>query len=195
MDPEARKQTMSANTCRSWLGPVASGRASPLRKSPRMRSILACVIGSLFAVLLGGVALAAPPPAQPVPGVRSTVGRWDRFEASVVNSKRYADPYHSVTLNVTYTRPDQQRRDEPAVVRLQGRRPYADSCLPCGRPLLRGQLVGRETHRLPRLGRQAGLQHALHRQPLPEPGQPWLGHAQALAARRRRVPPDGGHPR
>jgi hypothetical protein len=34
------------------------------------------------------------------------VGQWDRFEASVVNRKNYADPYRDVTLNVVYTRPD-----------------------------------------------------------------------------------------
>lgn len=35
-----------------------------------------------------------------------TVGRWDRFEIAVGNTKRYVDPYKDVTLNVTYTRPD-----------------------------------------------------------------------------------------
>ena len=34
------------------------------------------------------------------------VGQWDRFTASVTNAKKYADPYHDVTLNVTWTRPD-----------------------------------------------------------------------------------------
>ncbi|MHC4407249.1 MAG: DUF5060 domain-containing protein, partial [Planctomycetota bacterium] len=34
------------------------------------------------------------------------VGRWDRFEASVQNSREYRDPYRDVSLTVTYTRPD-----------------------------------------------------------------------------------------
>jgi hypothetical protein len=34
------------------------------------------------------------------------VGQWDRFETSVTNGKSYSDPYNDVTLNVTYTRPD-----------------------------------------------------------------------------------------
>jgi hypothetical protein len=37
------------------------------------------------------------------------VGRWDRFEATVPNSRRYADPYADVTLKVTYTCPDGRR--------------------------------------------------------------------------------------
>lgn len=32
--------------------------------------------------------------------------QWDRFEAAVINTNIYADPYRDVTLNVTYTRPD-----------------------------------------------------------------------------------------
>jgi hypothetical protein len=40
----------------------------------------------------------------PEPAVK--VGLWARFEAAVVNPKRYADPYNDVTLEVTYTRPD-----------------------------------------------------------------------------------------
>ena len=34
------------------------------------------------------------------------IGRWDRFEATITNSKTYSDPYNDVTLNVTYTAPD-----------------------------------------------------------------------------------------
>lgn len=38
--------------------------------------------------------------------VAADVGQWDRFEASVKNTKGYNDPYKNVTLNVTYTRPN-----------------------------------------------------------------------------------------
>ncbi|MCD6288547.1 MAG: DUF5060 domain-containing protein, partial [Candidatus Hydrogenedentes bacterium] len=41
-----------------------------------------------------------------VPPAPSTVGRWDRFEASVANSRHYADPFRDVSLDVVYTRPD-----------------------------------------------------------------------------------------
>ncbi|MGH9340844.1 MAG: DUF5060 domain-containing protein [Acidobacteriota bacterium] len=34
------------------------------------------------------------------------VGQWDRFEASVTNTKKYADPYYDVTLDLIWTRPD-----------------------------------------------------------------------------------------
>jgi hypothetical protein len=34
------------------------------------------------------------------------IGLWDRFEASVTNSKTYTNPYNDVTLNVTYTKPN-----------------------------------------------------------------------------------------
>jgi hypothetical protein len=34
------------------------------------------------------------------------VGRWDRFEVSVKNPRRYTDPYRDVSLDATYTRPD-----------------------------------------------------------------------------------------
>jgi CubicO group peptidase (beta-lactamase class C family) len=39
-------------------------------------------------------------------GAVATVGRWDRFEASVENVKGYRGPYEDVTLNVTYESPD-----------------------------------------------------------------------------------------
>ncbi len=71
-----------------------------------MKSLWACLVWSLAVLLPAGAALAAGPPTQAVAEVRSTVGRWDRFEASVRNPRRYADPYRDVTLNVTYTRPD-----------------------------------------------------------------------------------------
>jgi hypothetical protein len=35
----------------------------------------------------------------------ASVGRWDRFEASVTNAKDYRDPYADVTLDVTYDDP------------------------------------------------------------------------------------------
>jgi hypothetical protein len=66
----------------------------------------------------GGVT-PTPTPANPTPTISPTatptpsptpsgkqVGQWDRFEASVTNSKTYSDPYNGVTLNVTYTKPD-----------------------------------------------------------------------------------------
>ena len=36
----------------------------------------------------------------------STVGQWERFEASVKNTKAYPNPYTDVTLQVTYEKPD-----------------------------------------------------------------------------------------
>jgi hypothetical protein len=36
----------------------------------------------------------------------SNVGRWERFELSLRNPKRYSDPYRDVSLDVVYTRPD-----------------------------------------------------------------------------------------
>ncbi len=41
----------------------------------------------------------------PLASGATAVGLWDRFEASVQNTKSYGDPYRDVTLNVTYTRP------------------------------------------------------------------------------------------
>jgi len=35
-----------------------------------------------------------------------TVGQWARFEASATNTRTYTSAYNDVTLNVTYTRPD-----------------------------------------------------------------------------------------
>ncbi|MHC4323618.1 MAG: DUF5060 domain-containing protein [Planctomycetota bacterium] len=35
-----------------------------------------------------------------------SVGRWDRFEASIKNAKKYRDSYHNVALDVTYKDPD-----------------------------------------------------------------------------------------
>jgi Domain of unknown function (DUF5060)/Protein of unknown function (DUF4038) len=40
-----------------------------------------------------------------------TVGQWDRLEIAVRNTKKYADPYRDVTLNVTFTRPDGGKLD------------------------------------------------------------------------------------
>ena len=37
------------------------------------------------------------------------VGIWDRFEVAVTNTKNYGNRYKDVTLNVTYTRPDQSQ--------------------------------------------------------------------------------------
>jgi CubicO group peptidase (beta-lactamase class C family) len=34
------------------------------------------------------------------------IGQWDRFEASIHNTKDYREPYRDVTLDVTYERPD-----------------------------------------------------------------------------------------
>ncbi|MBC8470422.1 MAG: DUF5060 domain-containing protein [Planctomycetes bacterium] len=42
-----------------------------------------------------------PPQSRP-----KTVGRWERFETTLTNTKSYRDPYRDVTLAVTYTRPD-----------------------------------------------------------------------------------------
>ena len=36
----------------------------------------------------------------------TAIGRWDRFELSVSNSRTYTDPYREVSLEVIYTRPD-----------------------------------------------------------------------------------------
>src|SRR5207244_6245207 len=33
----------------------------------------------------------------------NSVLQWSRFEAAVINTRAYADPYRDVTLNVTYT--------------------------------------------------------------------------------------------
>jgi len=41
-----------------------------------------------------------------IPATAQTVGKWDRFETSVTNTRTYADPYGGVNLDVTYTRPD-----------------------------------------------------------------------------------------
>jgi hypothetical protein len=48
-------------------------------------------------------------PAPAAPPVR--VGRWERFEAVVRNSKPYKDPYRDVMLNVTYTAPDRTKTE------------------------------------------------------------------------------------
>ncbi len=58
------------------------------------------LISTLAALLLLNCAAAAP-----------QVGRWDRFETTVHNPRRYADPYNDVTLNVTYTAPGGERID------------------------------------------------------------------------------------
>jgi hypothetical protein len=62
----------------------------------------------LLARLDGALAAQAPPAAdqRAVPPARRQVGQWERFEASVVNRKDYADPYRDVALNVVCTRPD-----------------------------------------------------------------------------------------
>ena len=39
------------------------------------------------------------------------VGRWDRFEVTVNNTRSYENPYNDVTLGVTYTAPDGERID------------------------------------------------------------------------------------
>lgn len=49
--------------------------------------------------------------AVQVIAAEATVGIWDRFEATIPNSNSYGDPYQDVTLNVTYTRPDQSTVD------------------------------------------------------------------------------------
>ena len=36
----------------------------------------------------------------------ATVGQWDRFEASIENTRLYSNPYKDVALDVVYTRPD-----------------------------------------------------------------------------------------
>jgi hypothetical protein len=45
-------------------------------------------------------------PTHAAENAPATVGRWDSFELSIRNPKSYADPYRDVTLEVTYTRPD-----------------------------------------------------------------------------------------
>ena len=54
----------------------------------------------LAAVLVAGV------PARGETAVPRQVGQWGRFEAEVINHKRYADPYRDVTLDVVWRRPD-----------------------------------------------------------------------------------------
>ena len=39
-------------------------------------------------------------------GAADTVGLWDQFEATIGNTKAYADPYSDVTLDVVFTRAD-----------------------------------------------------------------------------------------
>ena len=51
---------------------------------------------SFLAILCASGSFCAAPP----------VGQWDRFEATLSNPRRYTDPFHDVTLNATYIRPD-----------------------------------------------------------------------------------------
>jgi hypothetical protein len=44
-----------------------------------------------------------------LPAVES-VGRWDRFDRAIANTRTYADPLRAVTLEVEYTRPDGAKR-------------------------------------------------------------------------------------
>lgn len=39
-------------------------------------------------------------------GASRAVGQWDRFEGTVANDRRYADPYNDVELEVVYSKPD-----------------------------------------------------------------------------------------
>lgn len=52
-----------------------------------------------FTVLL--LLVAAAPAAE--------IGRWDRFENTVTNTRSYSDPYNDVTLKVTYSAPHGER--------------------------------------------------------------------------------------
>src|SRR5688572_26217334 len=58
---------------------------------------------------------AQPLTARAIPplkvGTPAPVGRWDRFEAALTNSTRYANPYADVTLEVRFTRPDRSTFD------------------------------------------------------------------------------------
>ena len=58
----------------------------------------------LLAAGVPGMLPGAMPATQPIQ-IRH-VGQWDRFEATIENSRGYADPYRDVTLEVVYTRPD-----------------------------------------------------------------------------------------
>ena len=93
---------------------------------------------------------------------------------------------------------------EPHLVRHGRRRAGRGAELPRRRPVLRGEPRGRDPHPVPGLGAGAGLQPALHRQPLPQPQRarprPGLedaatvgrGHAKRAA---RRVREGRGDPR
>ena len=62
---------------------------------------------SVARVIETSIAGLNPPAAENT----ATVGQWDRFEASVTNTKSYRDPYRDVTLNVSYARPDGRKID------------------------------------------------------------------------------------
>ena len=69
--------------------------------SGRLKSAVCCML------MAGLVVFAAPPAAYAGPQSGSAeVERWGRFERSVPNRRKYADPYRDVTLEVSYTRPD-----------------------------------------------------------------------------------------
>ena len=58
-------------------------------------------LASIVASLAGALLLPAHAAQSPL-----TVPQWSRFEASVTNENRYAEPYRDVALDVTYTAPD-----------------------------------------------------------------------------------------
>jgi hypothetical protein len=60
---------------------------------------------SLILLILLPVSLSLLPARAAESGPKK-VPRWDRFEISLPNSKRYTDPYRDVVLDVTYTRLD-----------------------------------------------------------------------------------------
>jgi len=68
--------------------------------NPRIDSSTAILMLSLV-VSLTSVVQAEPPVARSV-----SIGQWERFEATLIHKKKYADPYADVRLEVTYTRPD-----------------------------------------------------------------------------------------
>ena len=58
----------------------------------------------MLVVLVFAAGLFSAPPQRA--HAQAQVGKWDRFEASVTNKKRYKDPYTDVTLEVTFTKPN-----------------------------------------------------------------------------------------
>ena len=61
---------------------------------------------SIIRCMLAGCAVAATLWCESYAATPVRVGLWDRFEVTVTNPKKYADPYRDVTLRVRFLGPD-----------------------------------------------------------------------------------------